>query len=135
SAGTDQCGSRSKRSENLPVIGDPYRDARLRIGGIHLHEGPLGIELDPFQTYAADELGRLSQFLLLGIGQIRVVASKHLHRIQPSRLEILDGLCKRIGPLRAALHPQELVADRIAITRIASLDSAVTGDTSGGAAS
>src|SRR5262249_28270316 len=87
----DQFCGRSERFEDLPVIGDPYRVTRLW-GGIHFHEGSLGIELDPFQNYAADEWRRFLQWFFSRIGQILVVAGIHLHGILSSRLEIVNGL-------------------------------------------
>src|SRR5262245_32343133 len=123
-----QLGGRPERLEDLPVVGDPHRDLRLRVGGVRFRERPLGIDLDPFQDDAPDELVRLVQFLLAGVGQILIVAGKHLQGVQPPRLEVLDGLGERVGPPRAAPHPQELVPDRLAVPRVAPLDPAVPGE-------
>src|SRR3989442_384705 len=69
-----------------------------------------------------------------------VIAGEHLHRIKPSRFEILDDLCKRVRSLFTPSHPEKGVPDMFRVGRTTeshkpALDSSVSRKAFGGDAS
>src|SRR6185436_19393362 len=135
--GNNQCCGHALGAKNFPMIGDPNWNLRLRVRGIHFGKRFLWSHFDAFEGDRTDEPHGLLHFPGFCIHQILVIAREHFHRIQPSRLKVLNRLGKDVWPLLTPFHPEKSVADMFRIGRptqshVAPLNSSVSGKTSGG---